>query len=171
MNHKGANARRVLISITVALLILGITLLFPAWVVSKGSGFLHGFWDAVPHLSYGDALGVVMVVWGAIILAMMVRHRKPGSGPTTVEVVTGESNYTGWNRPLMVTLTATSNPYLADQLPLRGRLSVFEMGTDGYAMRKNVAFQKIDDHGRPVGASVMVDNAEFTYTLPPDTTR
>lgn len=76
------------------------------------------------------------------------------------------SDYTGWNRPLMVTLTATSNPYLQDRLPLRGELNVHEMRTDGYAQPKRVTFLEIDDKGQPVGSRVMVDDAEFTYTLP-----
>jgi len=78
------------------------------------------------------------------------------------------SHYTGWNRPLMVTLTATSNPYLADKLPLRGELTILEMRTDGYAMHRSVSFLQKDADGNPVGARVMVDDAEFTYSLPPD---
>lgn len=78
------------------------------------------------------------------------------------------SHYTGWNRPLIVTLTATSNPYLADKLPLRGELTIQEMRTDDYAMRRAVSFLQIDDDGNSVGGRVMVDDAEFTYSLPPD---
>lgn len=78
------------------------------------------------------------------------------------------SDYTGWNRPLMVTLTATSNPYLKDKLPLRGKLRILEMRTDDHAMHRSVSFLQIDEDGNPVGGRVMVDHAEFTYTLPPD---
>lgn len=78
------------------------------------------------------------------------------------------SHYTGWNRPMMVTLTATSNPYLADKLPLRGELTVLEMRTDGYAMRRSVSFLQKDEDGNAVGGRVMVDDAEFSYSLPPE---
>lgn len=81
------------------------------------------------------------------------------------------SHYTGWNQPLMVTLTATSNPYLADKLPLRGELRILEMRTDGYAMRHSVSFLQKDENGNPVGGWVRVSDAEFTYTLPPNPTR
>lgn len=78
------------------------------------------------------------------------------------------SYYTGWSQPLMVTLTATSNPYLAPKLPLRGELRVLEMRTDHYAQPTKVSFLQIDDEGNAVGTRVMVDRAEWTYTLPPD---
>lgn len=81
------------------------------------------------------------------------------------------SHYTGWNRPLIVTLTATSNPYLKDKLPLRGELTIQEMRTDGYAMHRSVSFLQIDEDGNPVGGRVMVDHPEFTYTLPHDRTK
>jgi len=68
----------------------------------------------------------------------------------------------------MVTLTATSNPYLADKLPLRGELTIQEMRTDGYAMHRHVSFLQKDENGNSIGGRVMVDDAEFTYSLPPD---
>lgn len=76
------------------------------------------------------------------------------------------SGYTGWNQPLLVTLTATSNPYLADRLPARGLLRVFEMRTDGYAQPRKVTFQQVADDGTPIGSTVAADDAEFTYSLP-----
>lgn len=75
------------------------------------------------------------------------------------------SHFTGWNRPLRVTLTATSNPYLAPELPLVGLLEVLEMGTDGFAQPRKVRFQKLNADGTTNGAPVMADDAEFTYTL------
>lgn len=76
------------------------------------------------------------------------------------------TEYTGWNQPLIVTLTATSNPYLKDRLPLRGRLTVHEMRTDGFAQPTRMTFQEIDAQNRLVAAPVMVDGAEFIYTGP-----
>lgn len=77
------------------------------------------------------------------------------------------NGYNGWNKPLMVTLTATSNTYLADRLPLRGLACVHEMATDNYAQRGQVSFLELDEEGKPVGTEVMVDDAEFTYSLRP----
>lgn len=76
-----------------------------------------------------------------------------------------ETEYTGWNTPMNVTLTATSNPYLAGRLPLRGLLQVLEASVDGYAMARKVTFQELDTKGHPVGATVAADDAEFTYSL------
>lgn len=73
------------------------------------------------------------------------------------------TGYTGWNRPLIVTLTATSNQYLKDRLPLRGRLVVHEMRTDGFAQPTRITFQEIKADGS-FSAPVHVDNAEFSYT-------
>ncbi|MEH0110510.1 hypothetical protein V6N00_12440 [Tersicoccus sp. MR15.9] len=66
----------------------------------------------------------------------------------------------------MVTLTATSNPYLAPRLPLRGLLSVHEMRTSGYAQPRKMTFQTVDADGNLVGSRVAVDDAEFTYAQP-----
>lgn len=77
------------------------------------------------------------------------------------------NGYTGWNQPLMVTLTATTNPYLIDRLPLRGMLSVIEMRTDGYAQRRHVTFSVLEEDGHSLSGPVTVDDAEFTYSLPP----
>lgn len=76
------------------------------------------------------------------------------------------THYTGWNKHLLVTLTATSNRYLANQLPLRGLLRIVEMRTDGYAQPTKATFLKIDDDGNPVGTEVAVDDAAFNYTPP-----
>ena len=76
------------------------------------------------------------------------------------------AHYTGWNRPLLVTLTATSNPYLADRLPMRGLLRVHEMRTDHYAQPRAMSFQQLDADGQIVGTRVAVDHAQFTYTGP-----
>lgn len=75
------------------------------------------------------------------------------------------TEYTGWNQPLLVTLTATTNPYLAHRLPLRGLLTVHEMRTDGYAQPLRVGFRAQGADGS-FGASVAVDDPEFTYSLP-----
>lgn len=75
------------------------------------------------------------------------------------------NDYTGWNRSLIVTLTATSNPYLRNELPLRGRLLVHEMRTDGYAQPTKMTFVRIDSEGR-AGAAFHVDDAEFSYAGP-----
>lgn len=75
--------------------------------------------------------------------------------------------YNGWNQPLMVTLTATTNSFLTDKLPLRGLLQVLEMATTGFAQNRQCTFQQVDDEGNLVGTTVAVDDAEFTYTLPP----
>jgi hypothetical protein len=76
------------------------------------------------------------------------------------------SHYTGWNQPLRVTLTATSNPYLAPELPLVGLVEVLEMRTDAFAQPTKVRFQKLKLDDTTDGAPVMADDAEFTYTLP-----
>lgn len=73
------------------------------------------------------------------------------------------SNHTGWNKHLIVRLTATSNPYLAPKLPLRGLIQVHEMALDGYAQRTKVTFLQVDEAGNPVGTEVSVDDAEFSY--------
>ena len=74
-----------------------------------------------------------------------------------------EDGYNGWMRPLKVTLTATTNPYLKDKLPLFGELQVVEMRTDGYAQPRLMTFLELDEDGNPVGTRVQVENAEFTY--------
>lgn len=76
------------------------------------------------------------------------------------------NEYTGWNRPMLVTLTATSNTFLQGSLPVRGLLRVVEMRTDGYAQPRKVLFQQIADDNTAIGSQVAVDDAEFTYSLP-----
>lgn len=76
------------------------------------------------------------------------------------------NEYTGWNQPLMVTLTATTNEYLAPRLPLRGLLKVLETKTNGHTYGPHVSFRIVGDDGNPSGAWVQVPGAEFTYTLP-----
>lgn len=87
-----------------------------------------------------------------------------GSLPNGGNVMTNE--YTGWNRPMLVTLTATSNTFLQGSLPVRGLLRVVEMRTDGYAQPRKVLFQQIADDNTAIGSQVAVDDAEFTYSLP-----
>ena len=74
------------------------------------------------------------------------------------------SDYTGWTRPLRVTLTATSNEYLAPRLPLEGYLKVNETGTDHRAMPHGTTFRAIGPDGQPQGAWVAADHAQFTYS-------
>lgn len=76
------------------------------------------------------------------------------------------NDYNGWNRPMLVTLTATSNKYLQPHLPARGLLRVMEMRTDGYAQPRKVIFQRLADDNTPIGAQVAADDAEFTYSTP-----
>lgn len=72
------------------------------------------------------------------------------------------NEYTGWNKPLLVTLTSTSNPYLKDRLPARGLLTIHETATDGHAMNTKVTFQ-IESRTGEYGVPVHVENAEWTY--------
>lgn len=76
------------------------------------------------------------------------------------------NGFNGWNMPMLVTLTATSNKFLADRLPLRGWLEVLEMGADGYAMAKKFSFLEVNEEGEVVGAKVAADHAEFSYSQP-----
>lgn len=67
--------------------------------------------------------------------------------------------YTGWHRPLSVTLTATSNQYLAPRLPLEGKLMVQETGTDGSII---YATFSVTEHDGRQSAFVAVPDARFT---------
>lgn len=68
----------------------------------------------------------------------------------------------GFHR-IHVTLTGTTNPYLADRLPLDGELTVHEMATDGYAMDSKVTFRAADASKiGGLGAPVHVAQAEYT---------
>lgn len=73
------------------------------------------------------------------------------------------NRYNGWNRPLLVTLTETSNPYLKGRLPMRGLLQVHEMRTDAYAQPTKMSFLPVDMNGVPTGSTVMVEDAQFWY--------
>lgn len=73
-------------------------------------------------------------------------------------------SHTGWAQPMLVTLTATTNPYLAPRLPLRGLLQVHEMTLTGHPQPRAMSFLEVDAEGQPVGTRVAVDDAHFTYT-------
>jgi hypothetical protein len=135
-----------------------------------GTALAHQVWENVPALSYPTCLTVAVSLWcfrwGVRALVAVVppgQRTQRMTGPEHAEGV----NYTGWNRPLMVTLTGTANPYLQPDLPLRGLLMVHEMRTDDYAQRQQVTFQRLSGNGKPMNAPVHVDDAQFTYALPP----
>lgn len=67
----------------------------------------------------------------------------------------------GFHR-IMATLTKTSNPYLADRLPLVGEITVHETDTRSRPMPSKVTF-RIADASKlgGLGASVHVDDAEW----------
>lgn len=62
---------------------------------------------------------------------------------------------------LAVTLTATSNPYLIDRLPLEGIIELNEVSLDGHLMGATT-FRVRNEDGS-LTAPVMVFNAEFEY--------
>lgn len=78
------------------------------------------------------------------------------------------THYTGWNRPLLVLLTDTDNPYLRPRLPLVGLLTVNEMGTHHKII--NASFRVADDPRTLDGfsAPVQVKRPVFTYPVPED---
>lgn len=59
-----------------------------------------------------------------------------------------------------VTLTGTSNPYLAGRLPARGEIEVFEVGSRG---RLISAVFRVQDEGGRLGAPVVVKDPAFAY--------
>lgn len=63
------------------------------------------------------------------------------------------------------TLTGTSNPYLVDQLPITGELTVHETTTDHRPMNSKVTF-RADDTSKQggLGAPVHVEDAEWVVT-------
>lgn len=77
----------------------------------------------------------------------------------------------GWrNAPygyhkIRVTLTATSNTYLADRLPLTGELEVFEMNLVGHVQPGGAVFREELEDGR-LAAPVEVRDIAYTYTSP-----
>lgn len=142
---------------------------FAALCLMVGLWFAHHVWESVPPLGYVASLAVAASWWSvnagtrAIIAVIPKRRVARMSGADGTEGV----NYTGWNQPLTVTLTHTTNEYLRYDLPLRGLLMVHEMRTDDYAQRGQVTFQRLTSTGQPVSAPVHVDDARFTYDFPP----
>jgi len=123
----------------------------------------------VAAIGYFQSVILAAAIWFGILIFRVIRAavpfiRKPGERGSVA--ATG-SDYSGWNHPLMVHLTATSNEYLAPHLPLRGLLMVHEMNTKGFAQQQKVSFHKVGDDGRFIGGPVHVDDAEFMYTLAP----
>jgi hypothetical protein len=135
-----------------------------------GAALAHQVWEEVGTPNYLTCLTIAASLWclrwGVRILVAVVPpgHRTERMrGPERPEGV----NYTGWNKPLLVTLTDTTNTYLQPDLPLRGLLMVHEMRTDDYAQPRSVTFQRLSGNNLPMNAPVHVDNARFTYAFPP----
>lgn len=63
-----------------------------------------------------------------------------------------------------VTLTATSNTYLAPELPLVGELEIFETGTNGSIVTAAFRCEHLDG---TLSAPVRVTDIEFTYGSTP----
>jgi hypothetical protein len=61
---------------------------------------------------------------------------------------------------LNVTLTGTTNPYLAPRLPLDGEIELFEIGLHSALIAAVFRIREAD--GR-LGAPVEIANPEFTY--------
>lgn len=154
---------QVLVQVSVVAAASGLVLWGSFWAA-------HQAWALVPDLGFlrSATLGGAIWVWFStfrFIVAMVPRHVSPGP---VGDITSTGADYSGWNRPLMVDLTATTNEYLAPDLPLRGLLKVHEMNTRGFAQRGKVSFQKVDANNRLLGGPVHVDDAEFTYTLAPN---
>lgn len=64
---------------------------------------------------------------------------------------------------IAVTLLATSNPYVSPTLPARGRLELFELGTNGTLI--SAVWRALKPDGT-YGAPVIVDDPAFTYVHP-----
>lgn len=151
--------------------VLGV-LLGGVWLAS-GLVLMGCFWVAhqaneqIDSMSLLQALVLASAIWVAFLVVRTIRLfvPTPHLAERTVHIDPFDGNYTGWHHPLMVTLTQTTNEYLAGQLPLRGLLMVHEMDTKGFAQRRMVTFQNVDANGRPRKGPVHVDDAEFTYTI------
>mgnify|MGYP001576237302 CR=1 FL=1 len=130
---------------------------------------IHQANEQIAAIGYIESVILAMAIWFAILIFRAIKAavpfiRKPGERGSVA--ATG-SDYSGWNRPLMVHLTATSNEYLTGKLPVRGLLMVHEMDTKGFAQKRKVSFHRMGEDGKPVGGPVHVDDAEFAYTLSP----
>lgn len=64
-----------------------------------------------------------------------------------------------------ITLTATSNPTLADRLPVDGELEVFEMNSDGHVQPHSTVFRAAEPDGT-LAAPVEVRDIAYTYRYP-----
>jgi hypothetical protein len=80
------------------------------------------------------------------------------------------SSMLGHHYKIRVVLTATSNAFLADRLPLAGELEVFEMTTDGRITPGKAVFRIANPDGT-LSAPVHVDDIEFTYSVHPERDR
>lgn len=80
------------------------------------------------------------------------------------------SSMLGRHYKIRVVLTATSNAFLADRLPLAGELDVLEMTTDGRITPGKAVFRIANPDGT-LSAPVHVDDIEFTYITQPERDR
>jgi hypothetical protein len=69
----------------------------------------------------------------------------------------------GHHYKVRVVLTATSNAFLADRLPLAGELEVLEMTTDGRITPGKAVFRVANPDGT-LSVPVHVEDIEFTYS-------
>lgn len=136
--------------------VTGVAMMGCFWIAHQAN-------DQIDSLSYFQSVALAGSFWTALLLFRVLRAGVPSLRPrhgAVIVPVPPSGDYTGWKKPLRVTLTATTNPYLADELPVEGLLMVHEMRTDNHAQRQHVSFQKL---GRP---PVLVNDAEWIYTLP-----
>lgn len=156
-----------------AIIVLAI-MAVPAWL---GGGFMltiaswiaHAVWAPVPSLGYWEAVAGVIALWLLHWAVKWIKYVTPPGGRAGRIVYVPrptDTEYTGWNRAMRVTLTATDNPYLQPRLPLTGLARVHEMRTDDYAQPRGVSFQETTAGGALLGPPVMVDGAHFTYEPP-----
>lgn len=154
--------RRALI---MAILTVPAGLAIAAFGLMVAAALAHWVWEEIAAPSYLTCLAVAaslwLLRWSARTIAAVVPRSRPErmTGPADTEGV----KYTGWNKPLLVTLTGTANEYLRHDVPVRGLLMVHEMRTDNYAQRRKITFQRVTSNGAPMNAPVHVDDAEFTY--------